>query len=105
MAADRRVYENWDQLRNPTLGNRVWATFTFLYTPGPKKGDTNFMATILCKISTSFDVLSLAYSLANLKRSDLLITPLQLARVVTLHCQIFTDFIFFSLADSAVNRC
>jgi len=21
--------KNWDQLRNPTLGNRVWATFTF----------------------------------------------------------------------------
>ena len=21
--------ENWDQLRNPTLGNRVWATFTW----------------------------------------------------------------------------
>ena len=39
MAAYRRVYdsrhlqadcqENRDQLRNPTLGNRVWATFTF----------------------------------------------------------------------------
>ena len=22
--------KNWDQLRNPTLGNRIWATFTFL---------------------------------------------------------------------------
>ena len=39
MAAYRRVYDshhlqptakNQDQLRNPTLGNRVWATFTFL---------------------------------------------------------------------------
>ena len=41
MAAYRRVYDtscitcrltakNRDQLRNPTLGNRVWATFTFL---------------------------------------------------------------------------
>ena len=38
MAAYRRVYDsrhlrltakNWDQLWNPTLGNRVWATFTF----------------------------------------------------------------------------
>jgi len=39
MAAYRRVYmthvtcrltaKNRDQLRNPTLGNRVWATFTF----------------------------------------------------------------------------
>ena len=23
--------KNGDQLRNPTLGNRLWATFTFLY--------------------------------------------------------------------------
>ena len=38
MAAYRRVYDshhlqltakNRDQLRNPPLGNRVWATFTF----------------------------------------------------------------------------
>ena len=36
MAAYRQVYDSrhlqadcqeWDQLRNPTLGNRVWATF------------------------------------------------------------------------------
>ena len=44
MTAYRRVYdsrhttpEGWlprnrDQLRNPTLGNRVWATFTFTFT-------------------------------------------------------------------------
>jgi len=41
MAAYRRVYDschlqatakNWDQLRNPTLGNRVWATFTVFFT-------------------------------------------------------------------------
>ena len=41
MAAYRRVYyshhlrlttKNRDQLRNPTLGNREWATFTFLPT-------------------------------------------------------------------------
>ena len=35
MAAYRLVYDSHhlqarDQLRNPTLGNRVWATFTFL---------------------------------------------------------------------------
>jgi len=31
MTAYRRIYDtakNRDQLRNPTLGNRVWATFT-----------------------------------------------------------------------------
>ena len=25
----RLTAKNWDQLRNPTLGNRVWAIFTF----------------------------------------------------------------------------
>ena len=25
----RLTAKNWDQLRNPTLCNRVWATFTF----------------------------------------------------------------------------
>ena len=29
----RLTAKNWDQLRNPTLGNRVWATFTFLLLP------------------------------------------------------------------------
>jgi len=28
----RLTVQNRDQLRNPTLGNRVWATFTFLLT-------------------------------------------------------------------------
>ena len=27
----RLTAKNRDQLRNPTLGNRVWATFTFFY--------------------------------------------------------------------------
>ena len=27
--ACRLTVKNWDQLRNPTLGNRVWAIFTF----------------------------------------------------------------------------
>jgi len=38
MAAYRRVYDSrllqadcQDQLRNPTLGNRVWAAFTFTF--------------------------------------------------------------------------
>ena len=43
MADYRRVYDsgltakNRDQLRNrnPTLGNRVWATFAFLVATGP----------------------------------------------------------------------
>jgi len=26
----RLTAKNWDQLRNPTLGNQVWATFTFV---------------------------------------------------------------------------
>jgi len=27
----RLTAKNQDQLRDPTLGNRVWATFTFIY--------------------------------------------------------------------------
>jgi len=27
----RLTAKNWDQPRNPTLGNRVWATFAFLH--------------------------------------------------------------------------
>ena len=30
----RLTAKNRDQLRNPTLGNRVWATCTFLYPRG-----------------------------------------------------------------------
>jgi len=29
----RLTVKNRDQLRNPTLVNRVWATFTFFITP------------------------------------------------------------------------
>ena len=29
----RLTAKNRDQLRNPTLGNRVWATFTFAFLP------------------------------------------------------------------------
>jgi len=53
MAAHRRVYDlrhlqadykkNRDQLRNPTLGNQVWATFTFtqLLCPAKDSRDTH----------------------------------------------------------------
>jgi len=30
----RLTAKNWDQLQNPTLGNRVWVTFTFFSTDG-----------------------------------------------------------------------
>jgi len=30
----RLTAKNWDQLRHPTLGNRVWATFTFNESQG-----------------------------------------------------------------------
>ena len=29
----RLTAKNWDQLRNPTLGNRVWATFLHIQNP------------------------------------------------------------------------
>jgi len=34
----RLTAKNRDQLRNPTLGNRVWATFLFLYDFLSSKG-------------------------------------------------------------------
>jgi len=52
MAAYYRVYDsrhllprtakNRDQLRNPTLGNRVWATFTFLVSFYTLHGQADF---------------------------------------------------------------
>jgi len=33
----RLTAKNRDQLRNPTLGNRVWATFTFFYTEAMRR--------------------------------------------------------------------
>ena len=35
----RQTAKNRDQLRNPTLGNRVWATFTFLLRPRCRKAE------------------------------------------------------------------
>ena len=34
----RLTAKNRDQLRNPTLGNRVWATFTFFTAKGRGEG-------------------------------------------------------------------
>jgi len=34
--------KNRDQLRNPTLGNRVWATFTFTFQTFADVHDTDF---------------------------------------------------------------
>ena len=34
----RLTAKNRDQLRNPTLGNRVWATFTFIFTQIQQSG-------------------------------------------------------------------
>ena len=34
----RLTAKNRDQLRNPTLGNRVWATFTFLAASHSESG-------------------------------------------------------------------
>ena len=35
-----------DQLRDPTLGNRVWATFTFLHTVGLLRIDRIVLSTV-----------------------------------------------------------
>jgi len=45
----RLTAENRDQLRNPTLGNRVWATFTFMqFTPRDARDE----AVRRCELST-----------------------------------------------------
>jgi len=36
-ATCRLTAKNRNQLRNPTVGNRVWATFTFFYWAAQKK--------------------------------------------------------------------
>jgi len=38
----RLTAKNWDQLRNTTLGNRVWATFTFLPCLGSSYSTAHF---------------------------------------------------------------
>ena len=52
----RLTAKNRDQLRNPTLGNRVWATFTFLlsisvYSTMPSRG--SFDTADACLYSTT----------------------------------------------------
>jgi len=60
MEAYRRVYDlchlqaDWqepDQLRNPTLGNRVWATFTFLPSPEYQFPDLARSFLLLCSLA------------------------------------------------------
>ena len=66
--------KNRDQLRNPTLGNRVWATFTFLArTPCNARifGDRS-----LCN-SRAFGALFALYSAA---AAVVAVTPLLLRR-------------------------
>jgi len=60
MEAYRRVYDlchlqaAWqepDQLRNPTLGNRVWATFTLLPSPEYQFPDLARSFVLLCSLA------------------------------------------------------
>jgi len=56
----RLTAKNWDQLRNPTLGNRVWATFITSKGDGSgreergdgKEGEGNFPKVTVSKINT-----------------------------------------------------
>ena len=65
MAAYRRVYDsrhlqadykNRDRLRDRTLGNRVWATFTFFYLPSPSPASalSTFPSTLLFSSPPNF---------------------------------------------------
>jgi len=44
----RQTAKNRDQLRNPTLGNRVRATFTFLLRPRCRKAESIVMRVSVC---------------------------------------------------------
>ena len=70
MAAYRRVWltspagwlqKNRDQLRNPTLGNGVWATFTFFY----KQYDVGLYSRSFLCMSTA-----VAYSVGHKQHDD-----------------------------------
>jgi len=50
----RLTAKNPDQLRNPTLGNRVWATFTFYY--GKLSASTDLLAEVKEKGKRSREV-------------------------------------------------
>ena len=51
----RLTVKNRDQLRNPTLGNRVWATFTF-FTTESRAWFCSKTAQIIAKTSTSLQL-------------------------------------------------
>ena len=51
----RLTAKNRDQLRNPMLGNRVWATFTFTFLR------LLFSAYIICRCSTFIGSLAVAF--------------------------------------------
>jgi len=56
MAAYRRVYDSrqlQDQRRNPTLGNRVWAAFTF-FTRRGQDSPTRMLAELALFMMFSF---------------------------------------------------
>ena len=44
----RLTAKNRDQLRNPTLGNRIWATFTFYMLSVPRLDLTIFYVLLVC---------------------------------------------------------
>ena len=53
----RLTAKNRDQLRNPTLGNRVWATFTFFVTAsGRRKLGSSYCCCILMYFTVIIDV-------------------------------------------------
>jgi len=58
----RLTAKNRDQLRNPTLGNRVWPTFTF-FNAGKKRNGLSSTGHILSLLSGRYNkfVLSQAY--------------------------------------------
>jgi len=64
-----------DQLRDPTLGNRVWATFTFLHTAGLLRIDRIVLSTVRSSVVSptsrgSLDVVLVAAFADNIDRTS-----------------------------------
>ena len=60
--------KNRDQLRNPTLGNRVWATFTFLVTADSFTGRVNEKGNAIGRVDAFVCFYSFSFELTNRRR-------------------------------------
>jgi len=88
----RLTAKNRDQLRNPTLGNRVWATFTFLVSLASNNRLTRTSVTILFRPLSQYKVrcfVGLHQQQHN--NNDTVLRPLHRSTCVSRHLQLRTE--------------